>query len=320
MTILKALHHQAGVQNQGVQIKPDDETIEPMANVVFVGMFKRGRVDCPFKVTENNFRALLGYDPRNQVYQAIEDAFKTGLSHVWVQRVTNNSPWGDWIVNPGVTIEGTVARYTGYKTNGYKYFDSFANVDLTDAIARSFNDTNMQQWQGFKDAIGSNSFTWDGGFHISFTKVRYKGYGYIKPASSINWSNPAIFYVDTFDYGLFQNTAIQQFGQTSWDHMRIKYAGPPNPNQQNEVYVLTNGYNQISLKVVEETIQVTMTFVEIAQKIISNLQSSNEGTSLLAEAYLEAVANSIFNTNPSKQFVKLSDLIAQFEQNKILRT
>ena len=228
-------------------------------------------------------------------------------------------PYGDWILNQGFTIVGDDIRYTGFKTNGIDTYDSFALSNLQDALVKSFHDPDMQQWQGFKDAIGSNSFTWDGGSHISFNKVRYKGYGYIPPAVTINWWNPAIFYVDTLDYGLFQNTAIQQFGQTSWDHMRIDYAGPPNPNLQNQVYVLTNGYNEISLKVVEETIQVTMTFVEIAQKIISNLQSPNEGTSLLAQAYVDAVANSIFNTDTAKQFVKLDDLIPQLETNKVLR-
>ena len=57
----------------------------------------------------------------------------------------------------------------------------------------------------------------------------------------------------------------------------------------------------------------------IAQQIISNTQSADQGTALLAEAYIQAVTESIFNENPAKRFVKLSDLLAQFEQNKVLR-
>ena len=64
----------------------------------------------------------------------------------------------------------------------------------------------------------------------------------------------------------------------------------------------------------------TIPLETVAQKVISNTQSTNQGTALLAEAYLEAVANSIFNTESSKQFVKLSDLLSQFEPNKTLRT
>lgn len=58
---------------------------------------------------------------------------------------------------------------------------------------------------------------------------------------------------------------------------------------------------------------------DIAQQIISNTQSADQGTALLAEAYIQAVTESIFNENPAKRFVKLSDLLAQFEQNKVLR-
>lgn len=57
----------------------------------------------------------------------------------------------------------------------------------------------------------------------------------------------------------------------------------------------------------------------IAQQIISNTQSADQGTALLAETYIQAVTESIFNENPAKRFVKLSDLLAQFEQNKVLR-
>mgnify|MGYP003609293533 FL=1 len=65
---------------------------------------------------------------------------------------------------------------------------------------------------------------------------------------------------------------------------------------------------------------IAISFVQIAQKIISNTSSSNQAISLLAEAFLEAVANSIFNAESSKQFVKLSDLLPQFELHKTLRT
>lgn len=62
----------------------------------------------------------------------------------------------------------------------------------------------------------------------------------------------------------------------------------------------------------------TIPLSTIAQKIISNASSSNQAISLLAEAYLENMAQSIFSTDESKQFVKLSDLTSQFELNKIL--
>ena len=75
------------------------------------------------------------------------------------------------------------------------------------------------------------------------------------------------------------------------------------------------------MSTLNETIEYQSYSLElIAHKIISNASSSNQAISLLAETYLETVANSIFNSEPSKQFVKLSDLLSQFELNKTLRT
>ncbi|MDO5769037.1 MAG: hypothetical protein Q4P13_05990, partial [Psychrobacter sp.] len=54
---------------------------------VIVGRFKRGRLDQPFKVTLNNYKALLGYDPSNPSYLAVEDALRQGVSEVWVRRI-----------------------------------------------------------------------------------------------------------------------------------------------------------------------------------------------------------------------------------------
>ena len=47
--------------------------------------------------------------------------------------------------------------------------------------------------------------------------------------------------------------------------------------------------------------------------------SADEVLKLLSEDYINLVANSVFDSNPSKQFVKLEDLIPQLEANKVLR-
>ena len=61
-----------------------------------------------------------------------------------------------------------------------------------------------------------------------------------------------------------------------------------------------------------------VSFDAIAQKIISNASSSNQAISLLAEAYLEAVGNSVSDSNVSKQFISMDELIHMFEANKTL--
>ena len=58
----------------------------------------------------------------------------------------------------------------------------------------------------------------------------------------------------------------------------------------------------------------------VAQQVISNADSSADGVlKLLSEDYINLVANSVFDSNPSKQFVKLEDLLPQLEANKVLR-
>lgn len=65
---------------------------------------------------------------------------------------------------------------------------------------------------------------------------------------------------------------------------------------------------------------IDKTFKNLADQILQHTKSADMGTAMYAEAYIVAAANSIFNADMSKQFVKLSDLLSQFELNKTLRT
>ncbi|WP_443552884.1 hypothetical protein [Psychrobacter celer] len=75
------------MQYQGVIDKTEANSLPSLANGVIVGKFKRGRMDKPFKVTASNYKALLGHDPSNPSYLAVEDAFKRGISEVSILRV-----------------------------------------------------------------------------------------------------------------------------------------------------------------------------------------------------------------------------------------
>jgi uncharacterized protein YmfQ (DUF2313 family) len=69
----------------------------------------------------------------------------------------------------------------------------------------------------------------------------------------------------------------------------------------------------------ESTLSIK-SFNELSQQIIFNAQADNQTISPFAEAYLKNVAKSVFNTDESKQFVKITDIYSQFELNKTLRT
>lgn len=76
-----------GIQNQGVIDKTEGTSLPSTGNAVIVGKFKRGRMDKAFVVTKDNYKALLGHDPSNASYQAVEDVFNRGVSQVSVRRV-----------------------------------------------------------------------------------------------------------------------------------------------------------------------------------------------------------------------------------------
>lgn len=94
MTVTKILGEQSGIQYQGVVDKSETDPRDALINALFTGEFKNGTFNKPFKVTQANIRAKLGFDPDNLQYQAIEDLLKQGAPFVWVMRVKSGSDEG----------------------------------------------------------------------------------------------------------------------------------------------------------------------------------------------------------------------------------
>ncbi len=226
-------------------------------------------------------------------------------------------PWGDWILNSGITVNAnSIAHYTAYKTNQREYYDSYANLDLTAAVVRSLHDADMQQWQAVKDA--ANELTgvaaWE--FDTANKQVIY--------VETPILCTPSAMYCYEMPGGTTAGTpqeVCRQFNikngtpYHSANEITCYYSSGGYPSQLATIQKVTNvNYDPDAIE------QKSIPYQQVAQKIISNASSSNQAISLLAEAYLENVATSIFNTDPSKQFVKLSDLLSQFELNKTLRT
>lgn len=243
-------------------------------------------------------------------------------------------PWGNWILNPSVTVNTSgIAHYTAYKTNQREYYDSYANLDLTAAIVRSLHDTDMQQWQAVIDACNELTGVTDWNFDNNTSVVKYVSVIGDAP-------NPLFEYkVDDVDkicqtmretaevwlnrYRPGAIVGVQRIYDVNNGQTIAIRAGAGisstytwnNAPTDSKVGVVINRVNPMPI-----IDPVEVTYSQIAQKIISNASSPNQAISLLAEAYLEAVATSISNSDESKQFVKLSDLFSQFELNKTLRT
>ena len=250
-------------------------------------------------------------------------------------------PWGDWIINPGVTVNASgIAHYTAYKTNQREYYDSYANLDLTAAIVQSLHDSNMQQWQAVKDAANELTGVTDWVLDPANNQIKYKlpsdptgAYLYNKPSSG--YGGPFIYTLSQAQSMVCQTVnsiSTPNYKLTNCNITGVNTSNPAKPifyftfdqinSDGSEERGKSSYYDSYGRAVAEtpEEEEKTIPLETVAQKVISNASSSNQAISLLAEAYLENVAKSIFAADESKQFVKLSDLLSQFELNKTLRT
>ncbi|EOR07290.1 hypothetical protein I593_02177 [Acinetobacter tandoii DSM 14970 = CIP 107469] len=280
--------------------------------------------DSPVNTEQLRYKVFLRLQyPMNADMSCIVENYLPGYLRIeWMI----DMPWGDWILNPGVTVNANgIAHYTAYKTNQREYYDSYANFDLTAAIVRSLHDSDMQQWQAVIDACNelTKVDTWF--FDNVNERVIYifdlntvSKYLYRSPDNG-QYYNATIDAVNAVVCSRWYNQCYIEKETIRNQYLDLDWCG----------YDISSGMKLCSQIQVESIPNTNydpnlvenryISYEAIAQKIISNASSSNEAISLLAETYLEAVANSIFYADESKQFVKPSDLIGQFEPNKTLR-
>lgn len=97
----KILGEAAGIQYQGVKDESEVNQTGGIATGYLVGYFKRGFMGKPFAVTKDNFQALLGHDPSNPDYLAIEDVFNRGVPSLQVLRIGSFVDGGSGTGNDG---------------------------------------------------------------------------------------------------------------------------------------------------------------------------------------------------------------------------
>lgn len=239
--------------------------------------------------------------------------------------IDGEMPYSEWDINTNPIIVGSSVRYTASKTNGVGVYSSFANINLTDAIINSLHATNMQSWQAVIDACsgltGSLPWTWDvnNGLitYVLDSKSPCNTSNLCETSENIfysgNWSQFGSFSSEyNAAYSVALNLDLLQYGNlrkrsdgvwvTGVDAMIGYISSIPNPN-----------YDPYAEQPTE-----SIPFSIITQKIISNISSSNQAIALLAEAYLEYVANTVFNTDIDDQYVDVSALKYQLELNKTI--
>jgi hypothetical protein len=131
--ITSILGNEPGIQYQGVTDKTGSTGSTPISNI-FVGKFKRGRLDKPMTITKANIRGMLGYDPKNLDYVAVQDALDTNIESIQVLRVKESSNSGSTVVPIGCA--GATAKMGAQiLSDGGTYFlyvndDQFSNTKI----------------------------------------------------------------------------------------------------------------------------------------------------------------------------------------------
>ncbi len=82
----KLLGEAVGIQFTGTRDETGTNPILGLTDGLIVGQFRRGRMDKPMRITQQNIRAELGYEPNNRFYQAVQ-AVLDQLPFVWVLRL-----------------------------------------------------------------------------------------------------------------------------------------------------------------------------------------------------------------------------------------
>lgn len=311
-----SLKNEAGIQfDEVILIGEDDKQVIGL----IAGQFKRGRMDKPMTVTLENIRSVLGYDPRNPDYAAVVDVLNFGIPSVQVMRITGDyynydePEFGPWAISSNVSISSDgIARYTASKTNKFDWYDSYADFDLVTALVRSFHDADMQQWQAVKDAANQLTGVTNWTFDIINQQIKY------------------VLIISKYKYNFANYYQIEAESKSQACDLWSKAYYGSSTSGWSSIFIdgrdwcvsstgWRNNYITGQVLVSSETQSHSIHFSTLAQKILSNTLSTDQGISLLAEAYRENVAKSLFNTDTAKQFVKLDDLISLFEQNQVLR-
>lgn len=157
------LSNESGIQYQGVHDASSSTGTYPVIGLI-VGTFLGGRTDKPMTITNANIKAILGFDPSNPHYTAVQDVLNSGVPSVQVLRVADGGapelepPSEVYPIPEGVdlSIPPTLPPYDG----SYKLFSGIRDPDF-DLFTLTFNwDTPMPPDDStMNQAIGSLNFT-----------------------------------------------------------------------------------------------------------------------------------------------------------------
>ena len=234
--------------------------------------------------------------------------------------------YGAWILNQGYEIVGNDIKYTAYKTNILNYYDSFALADLVQTLVKSFHDPDLQQYAAFTTAVEQLIGVVDWVLDLANNRIRYAGtvnkvcttFGDCSGYENLWESNTAKIYTVP--------DCVAEVGSSGWwGNTLTIYLSPTAVECRGSISGTSIAlFNRVTNPAYDPNDAVEENYLPlttVAQKVISNAElGEDEVLKLLSEDYIKLVAESIFNTDTAKQFVKLENLIPQLETNKVLRS
>ena len=130
------LANESGIQYTGVNDASSVTGDYPIQGLM-IGIFKRGRFDRPMTIHKGNIKAMLGFEPKNPYYLAVQDALDSGVPSVQVLRLEPKTPGGDLAGGvAGISCAGA----TSYVAIKNYYMSSDGNVKNNGSSAHfSFN-------------------------------------------------------------------------------------------------------------------------------------------------------------------------------------
>lgn len=239
--------------------------------------------------------------------------------------VTEERELSTWVVLPDPEIKSDYIIYQGKKGEGDSALYSYAEYNLKTALVDSFKDEGMQQWQAVKDAVGQltaeSSWTFDNAAKVVYYKEHQEieGYRILDPktnqptTSTIAQLCTSIIvsqYPNSVNLRNAQYSSYTLSGERAYCNVSLEIFDGYDWNS-----TTTQADTAINLYPHTATSELTITYQQVADKIIANSNAEDEGVSLLAQVYLQEVVKSILNEDLSKRFVNMGDLIPIFNEN-----
>ena len=191
----------SGIQTQPTIDRSEATSPPSTSTAIIVGKFKRGIIGRPFVVTNTTYKAILGYDPMNPSYLAVEDAFNLGVNKLSVLRTGKPASAIGGIAPPStdtllINRSVTIRNKDGFYNNNYAYFSLDINGVMYNAD-KSQSLTNFDNY-GTIDNLISVSVDSGGVLYVSAVAEKIELLVKLSPSAEQKVYSDA-FYTDLYD-------------------------------------------------------------------------------------------------------------------------